>query len=115
MSRLLAIAFRLWGSFHPFLKLGHRHRPGDARADSHTIKFSQDLGAGHSTVGRILCRAGLNRLANLEPAKPVQQHYEYPIPGGLLHLDIKKHGRFRRRGPRATGDRRQDSPGAGWE
>lgn len=66
-------------------------------------------------MGRILCRAGLNRLANLEPAKPVQQHYEYPTPGGLLHLDIKKHGRFRRPGHRVTGDRRQDSPGAGWE
>jgi transposase InsO family protein len=30
-------------------------------------------------------------------------------------LDIKKLGRFRRPGHRVTGDRRQDSPGAGWE
>jgi hypothetical protein len=33
----------------------------------------------------------------------------------LLHLGIKKLGRFRRPGHRVTGDRRQDSPGAGWE
>jgi len=77
-------------------------------------QISQDLGVGRSTVGRILCRAGLHRLANLEPAKPVRR-YEYPAPGGMLHLDIKKLGRFRRPGHRVTGDRRQDSPGAGWE
>jgi hypothetical protein len=33
----------------------------------------------------------------------------------LLHFDIKKLGRFRRPGHRVTGDRCQDSPGAGWE
>lgn len=41
--------------------------------------------------------------------------YEYPHPGGLLHLDIKKLGRFRRPGNRVTGDQQQDSRGAGWE
>ncbi len=56
----------------------------------------------------------LNRLANLEPAPPVQR-YEHEKPGDLLHLDIKKLGRFHRPGHRVTGDRRQDSPGAGWE
>lgn len=62
---------------------------------------------GRSTVGRILSRAGLNRLASLEPAKPVLRC--------LLHLDIKKLGRFRRPGHRVTGDRRQNPSGAGWE
>ena len=33
----------------------------------------------------------------------------------MLHLDIKRLGRFRRPGHRVTGNRRQDSPGAGWE
>lgn len=33
----------------------------------------------------------------------------------MLHLDIKKRGRFRRPGHRATGDCSQDSTGAGWE
>jgi transposase InsO family protein len=77
-------------------------------------QISRDLGIGYSTVARVLRRAGLNRLAHLEPAKPVQR-YEYAQPGGLLHLDIKKLGRFRRPGHRVTGDRQQDSPGVGWD
>jgi transposase len=77
-------------------------------------QISRELGVGHSSVARVLCRQGLNRLANLEPAKPVQR-YEYDRPGGLLHLDIKKLGRFRRPGHRVTGDRHSRSEGAGWE
>jgi transposase InsO family protein len=92
-----------------------RQKVIERRKERHSYhQISRDLGIGLSTVGRILSRAGLNRLANLEPAKPVQR-YEYAAPGGLLHLDIKKLGRFRRPGHRVTGDRRQDSPGAGWE
>ncbi|WP_412053239.1 IS481 family transposase [Pokkaliibacter plantistimulans] len=77
-------------------------------------QISAHLKVGCSTVARLLKRRGLNRLANLEPAAPVIR-YEYPVPGGLLHLDIKKLGRFLRPGHRVTGNRRQDSPGAGWE
>ena len=78
-------------------------------------QISRDLGIGHSTVARLLRRLGLHRLAHLEPAQPVVR-YEYDEPGGLLHLDIKKLGRFWRPGHRATGDRQQGtSDGAGWE
>ena len=77
-------------------------------------QISQTLGVGHSTVARVLHRAGLNRLAALEPARP-ENRYEHQAPGDLLHLDIKKLGRFERPGHRVTGNRRQDSPGAGWE
>lgn len=83
-----------------------------ARQTYHQI--SRDLGIGRSTVARILRREGLNRLASLEPAEPVKR-YEYDKPGGLLHLDIKKLGRFERPGHRITGDRQQHSRGAGWE
>lgn len=65
-------------------------------------------------TGRLLQRWGLNRLSALEPATP-DNRYEHEAPGDLLHLDIKKLGRFERPGHRVTGDRRQDSPGAGWE
>ncbi|TWC30201.1 integrase-like protein [Pseudomonas sp. SJZ079] len=41
--------------------------------------------------------------------------YEYSRPGGLLHLDIKKLGRFRQPGHRVTGDRQVSSRGIGWE
>ncbi len=67
-----------------------------------------------ATVSRILRREGLQRLAALDPPPPVRR-YEHPHPGDLLHLDIKKLGRFRRAGHRVTHDRRRTSPGAGWE
>lgn len=74
------------------------------------------LGLGQSTVARILKRAGLNRLAYLDPPKPANR-YEYAAPGDMLHLDIKKLGRFRRPGHRVTGSRRNTPRrgGPGWE
>ncbi|QBH05417.1 IS481 family transposase [Xanthomonas oryzae] len=72
------------------------------------------LQVGRSTIARIVRRAGLHRLAELEPRPPVVR-YQYPQPGGMLHLDIKKLGRFRQAGHRVTGDRAQASRGAGWE
>lgn len=77
-------------------------------------QISQTLGVGQSTIARLLRRQGLNRLSALEPPRPIVR-YEYAQPGGLLHLDIKKLGRFRRPGHRVTQDRQVDSPGAGWE
>ncbi|AVU02878.1 hypothetical protein EYR01_03405 [Xanthomonas oryzae pv. oryzae] len=72
------------------------------------------LQVGPSTIARIVRRAGVHRLAELEPRPPVVR-YQYPQPGGMLHLDIKKLGRFRQAGHRVTGDRAQASRGAGWE
>ena len=60
-------------------------------------------------------RAGLNRLSHLEPARP-DNRYEHEAPGDLLHLDIKKLGRFKRPGHRVTGTRQHcKNRGAGWE
>ena len=56
-----------------------------------------------ATLSRLLRRHGLHRLSNLEPPKPPPIRYEHPHPGDLLHLDIKKLGRFARPGVRATG------------
>ncbi len=73
------------------------------------------LGLSQSTVARILATAGLNRLSQLEPARP-DNRYEHEAPGDLLHLDIKKLGRFKRPGHRVTGDRkRTPKRGPGWE
>ncbi|ETH47717.1 transposase, IS481 family [Bordetella pertussis H921] len=47
------------------------------------------LGVSASTVSRVLARAGLSHLADLEPAEPVVR-YEHQA---LLHIDIKKLGR----------------------
>ncbi len=43
------------------------------------------------------------RLKDITPAEPVVR-YEYAEPGGLIHLDIKRLGRFHRVGHRITGD-----------
>jgi transposase InsO family protein len=77
-------------------------------------QIAGDLGLAASTVGRLLKRSGLNRLAHLEPAAPVTR-YEYESPGDLLHLDIKKLGRFKQPGHRVQGPGHGKSRGAGWE
>src|SRR6476469_3288723 len=73
-------------------------------------------GVSPATVSRVLKRAGLSRLKDIEPAAPAVR-YEYAQPGGLIHLDIKRLGRFERVGHRITGDRtgQSNSRGVGWE
>jgi transposase InsO family protein len=78
-------------------------------------QIAAEAGVSPATVSRILRRLGLNRIAALEPAEPVRR-YEREHPGELIHIDIKKLGRFRQVGHRITGDRQQgESRGAGWE
>ena len=71
------------------------------------------LGVPRSTVSAWLQRLGLNR-PSVEAPAPVQR-YEWPAAGDLIHLDIKRLGRFHQAGHRVHGDRQQCSPGAGWE
>ncbi len=73
------------------------------------------LPVSKATLSRVLRRHHLNRLSSLEPPKPPVVRYERDHPGELLHLDIKKLGRFQRPGVRATGDRTFRNPGAGVE
>jgi len=77
-------------------------------------QIAMDLRLAVSTVARLLKHRGMNRLSELQPAAPVVR-YEADHPGDLLHLDIKKLGRFWRPGHRVTGDRKRASDGAGWE
>src|ERR1700754_3407452 len=69
-----------------------------------------------ATVSRVLRRLGLNRIRDLEPAEP-DRRYERETPGEIIHIDIKKLGRFERVGHRITGDRSgpNKSRGAGWD
>jgi transposase InsO family protein len=77
-------------------------------------QIAAEVGVSPATVSRVLRRLGLNRLAALEPAEPVRR-YEREHPGELIHIDIKKLGRFERVGHRITGDRQSKSRGVGWE
>ena len=76
--------------------------------------IARQLGMPVSTVGGILRRLGLGRLATLEPRPPIVR-YERERPGELLHIDTKKLGRIAAVGHRITGDRRDRRRGAGWE
>jgi transposase InsO family protein len=69
-----------------------------------------------STVARVLQRHGLSRLRALEPVQLVKR-YEWPHPGDMLHLDVKKLGRIRGIGHRITGDRtgQTRNRGIGWD
>jgi transposase InsO family protein len=62
-------------------------------------RIAASVGVSKSTVGRVLKRAGLSRLSDLEPCEPAVR-YEHDHPGDLVHIDIKKLGRIERLGHR---------------
>ena len=83
--------------------------------------IARETGVSPATVSRVLHRAGLSRLRDLDPPEQVRR-YEREAPGDLIHIDIKKLGRFERPGHRVTGKRtRRSRPrsraigGYGWE
>ena len=78
-------------------------------------QIARETQVSPATVSRILRTARLSRMKDLEPPQPVVR-YERERPGELIHLDIKKLGRFEAEGHRVTGDRQAGrSRGAGWE
>ena len=78
------------------------------------LRIANDLKLSRSTVAAVLQREGLSQLKRMKPKEPVIR-YEQDGPGEMLHIDIKKLGRFWRPGHRVTGNPAQDSDGAGWE
>jgi transposase InsO family protein len=86
-----------------------RHRLTEAQ-------IAVETGLSKATVARIAARAGLNRLKALDPVPPVRR-YERASPGEMIHVDIKKLGRFHQAGHRVTGDRMSQRAGriSGWE
>ena len=102
----------------------HRPTPPDLIERIRTLRLERRtgkaiavlVGVSRSTVSRVLRRLGLNRMKMLEPAQLVLR-YQRERPGELIHIDIKKLGRFSRPGHRITGDRSgpNKSRGAGWE
>jgi transposase InsO family protein len=83
----------------------------ERRPASHIAK---EVGVSPATVSRVLKRLGLNKLKALDPPAPVRR-YERDTPGELIHIDIKKLGRFETVGHRITGVRSERTRHAGWE
>jgi len=78
-------------------------------------RIALELGVSAAIVSRTRGRLGLSRLRDLESTVPVRR-YERARPGELIHIDIKKLGRFERVGHRITGDwtGQSGSRGVGW-
>jgi len=77
-------------------------------------KIAAVLHLARSTVARLLQREGIGRLKLIDP-RPEPRSYEWPRPGDLLHVDVKKLVRIGRPGHRIHGDRRTRVSGIGWE
>jgi len=67
-------------------------------------RIAETLQMALSTVSAVLKRIGLGRLALLEPPEPPNR-YCRRHPGELIHIDVKKLGRFNVPGHRVTGRR----------
>jgi transposase InsO family protein len=106
----------------------HKPTPGAVRENVISLRrmrrpgteIARETGLSPSTISRILRAVRLSRARDLDPPPPARR-YEHEHPGDMIHVDIKKLGRFERIGHRITGDRTgQSSPrsrgkGYGWE
>ena len=81
-----------------------------------STKIAAELGMATSTVCAVLVRLGLHRRSRLEPPEPPNR-YCRRHPGELIHVDVKKLGRFKRPGHRviARGEGYKRNYNAGWE
>ena len=76
-------------------------------------EITEILGLALSTVSLWLKRIGLGKRSRLQPPEPPNR-YERRHPGELVHVDIKRLGRFATAGKRMVGER-HTSRGYGWE
>ena len=80
-----------------------------------STRIAAELDLATSTVCAVLHRLGLHRLSRLDPVEPPNR-YCRRHPGELIHIDVKKLGRFNKPGHRATGTRTGNrNRGAGWD
>jgi transposase InsO family protein len=86
-----------------------------ARAYAHAgpVVIGGLLGRPSSTVWKVLRRYGCSRLPRPPVAPP--NRYERAQPGELVHVDIKRLGRFHTPGKRVFGDRLARNRHAGWQ
>jgi transposase InsO family protein len=79
--------------------------------------IASELGMAHATVSPCLARRSLSR----RPPRPREEvrRFEWPCPGDLLQMDVKRFARFARPGHALTGDRyrtaKEKRHGPGWE
>jgi transposase InsO family protein len=84
-----------------------------AQSGDGPLTLAAKLGLAASTVGKVLRRHGCSRRPRAP--RPEVIRYERARPGELLHVDIKKLGRFWEVGKRIRRDGVSRSPRAGWQ
>src|SRR5262249_39981254 len=128
-----ATGYRLWGRFReggwaaladrsPVPKHQPRRSPPELErrilaareyAKAGPLIVGGQLGLPPSTVWKVLRRHGVSRLRL--PAREPVVRYERARPGELVHVDIKRLGRFWTVGKRIHGDGLTRSRRAGWQ
>src|SRR5260370_826372 len=98
---------------------GDERRPGSANrraapAVAHRAANCSSCGYQPSTSARICRAAGLSRLKQLDAPLPAVR-YQRDRPGELIHIDVKRLGRFDRVGHRITRSRSYGSRKQGFE
>ncbi len=89
------------------------------------VRLAAILGIAASTIGAVLTRAGMPRLADIDrlTGEPLrgrrhsERRYERQLPGDLLHVDVKKLGRVPDGGGWRVHGRREEvrGRGIGWD
>jgi transposase len=59
------------------------------------VRIAEVLGMSERTVRAVLARHGLAKLPPVDAHEP-KHRYERPMPGELVHIDVKKLGRIER-------------------
>lgn len=77
-------------------------------------QIAGQTGVSLTSVSRICRAAGMSRLKSLD-APPPAQRYECDHPGELLHVDVKRLGKFDGIGHRITRKRSHGGLKQGWE
>ena len=85
---------------------------GEVRMNA--VQIAERLGMSERTVRAVIARLGLAKLPPLQEPEPANR-YERPLPGELIHIDVKKLGKIGRPGHRVNGDRTTRTRGIGWE
>ena len=74
-------------------------------------QIAKGLGLSPATVSRVLRKVRLSRMRDLDPPEPVRR-YERAHPGEMIHIDIKKLGRFSQTGKAAPAAREKVPAGS---
>jgi transposase InsO family protein len=85
------------------------------------VMLAAELGLNPSTVGRILARHQVPRLAAIDPITGVrirssrgsENRYEHREPGAMIHVDVKKLGRIPKGGGWRLRGRKEEARGRG--